>query len=281
MLLAERLDAEIVSVDSMQIYRGMDIGTAKPSLEERQRVRHHMIDLVDPTETFTVARFQRRGREALSDIAERGRTCLIVGGSGLHHRALVDPMTFPPTDDAVRERLEALSAPEAVTRLVEADPRAADHVDLANPRRVVRALEIVELTGVTPSERAKSEEAGRLRDYDSEIEHLAFGFDPGEGLAQRVEERFDSMLEAGFVDEVEALELGPATRTAVGYRQIRKHLRGDATLEEARQAAIEATRSLARRQRTFFRRDPRIRWLPWEDDVAARAAAVIAAIEEA
>jgi tRNA dimethylallyltransferase len=267
--------AEIVSVDSMQVYRRMDIGTAKPSEAERERVRHHMIDVVEPSESYTVAEFQEAAR---SVVAESDAPLLVVGGSGLHFRAVVDPMEFAPTDAEVRTRVEALGHAEARALLLEGDPGAQRHVDLDNPRRVTRALEVLELTGATPSERAESDAARRVREYEPLLPVAAVGVDPGDGLAAIIEARFDRMLEAGLLGEVSdvARDWGVTASQAVGYRELAPVLRGDYDLAEGRRRAIDATRALAKRQRTFFRRDPRVAWL---DRVSPPT--VLAALREA
>jgi tRNA dimethylallyltransferase len=273
--------AEIVSVDSVQVYRGMDIGTAKPSPEARRRVPHHMIDIVDPVDPFSVAEFQVRGRRAIADIQHRGSAVLIVGGSGLHFRSLVDPLDFPPTDPAVREEVERLSLADAVAELLAADRVAGDLVDLANPRRVVRAVEILRITGRTPTERASGPRAEAVRAYRPEVDLAAVGIDPGDRLHGRVVRRLDGMLEAGFLDEVRALRLGPTASTAVGYREMARVVEGAWDLDTARDRAIDATTALARRQRTYHRRDPRIEWLEWHDDPAVLATAAVDRLEEA
>lgn len=267
----------------MQVYRGMDIGTAKPTPEQRERVTHHLLDLADPSEDYSVAAFQREGRRVLDALEARGVTSLVVGGSGLHFRALVDPLEFPPHDPAVRREIEALASAEALAELTTADPDASLHLDAANPRRVARALEVYRLTGLTPSGRAAGAGAAAVREYRSGRAFLAFGLDPGEALGARVEARFDAMLAAGLLDEVARLapSLGRTASQAVGYKQLLPIVRGEMSLEEGRRRAISATRALAGRQRTFFRRDPRIRWLQWHDDPAARLAAVRQALEEA
>ena len=283
MIVAERAGAEIVSVDSVQVYRGMDIGTAKPTAADRSRVPHHLIDVVDPERSFSVAEFQALGRSALTDVAKRGRRAVIVGGSGLHFRSLVDPLVFPPTDDEVRADVEALSPDEARAELLSADPEVAEFVDLDNPRRVIRALEILRLTGVTPSERAATPEAEAIRTYEPEVPVVAVGVDPGGALPQRVQRRFDRMLADGLVDEVSGLRgrLGPTAATAVGYREMMRVVEGEWDLETGRKRSIDATTSLARRQRTYHRRDPRIQWLGWQDDPAALAGEALARLEEA
>ena len=283
MALARRFGAEIVSVDSMQVYRGMDIGTAKPTPQDRAAVPHHLIDIADPASPFSVAEFQRKGRSVLEDAVARGRPVLIVGGSGLHFRALVDPLDFPPSSPPVRKEMEALDNAEAVSRLIAADASAGDHVDLANPRRVSRALEVFALSGETPSSRAATPAAAAVREYRGLWPVVGIGVDPGGSLPGRIRQRFAAMLAAGLFDEVLALapRLGLTAAQGVGYRELLAVVRGDWTLEFATRRAIEATTSLARRQRTFHRRDPRIRWLEWEDDEAAPVAQAATALEEA
>lgn len=281
--IAAEAGAEIVSVDSMQVYRGLDLGTAKPTAEQLARVRHHLIDLADPAAVFSVAEFQRAGREVLAGLAKRRVPALIVGGSGLHFRALVDPLEFPPHDPEVRREVEALAPGQAVAALVAADPSAARWVDLANPRRVARALEVLRLTGLTPSARAAGDPAAAVRAYRPLLPVVAVGLDPGEALRARVEARFDAMLADGLLEEVRRLapSLGPTAAQAVGYKELLPVVRGEATLGEGRSRAVAATWSLAGRQRTFFRRDPRLRWQEWDDDPARRAAAARTVFEEA
>ncbi len=281
--MAEAVGAEIVSVDSMQVYRGLDLGTAKPTPAQQARVRHHLLDLADPATPFSVAEFQRAGREALAGLARGGVPALIVGGSGLHFRALVDPLEFPPHDPEVRREVEALARGEALAALLAADPAAGAVVDVANPRRVARALEVYRLTGLTPAVRAASAAAAAVRAYRPLLPVVAVGADPGDTLRGRVEARFDAMLAAGLLAEVRRLapHLGPTAAQAVGYKELLPVVRGEATLEEGRSRAVAATWGLAGRQRTFFRRDPRIRWQEWDDDPARRAAAARTVFEEA
>jgi tRNA dimethylallyltransferase len=282
MELARRWGGEIVSVDSMQVYRGMDIGTAKPSPADQAEVRHHMIDLVDPDTDYAVAEFQRTGRAAMAAIAARERPVVIVGGSGLYFRSMVDPLRFPPSDPAVRVAIEGMSRSDAVAELLEVDPGAGDHVDLANPRRVSRALEIVRMEGGTPTERAADPEFERVKNYRPEVPFVAVGVDPGDTLRERVERRIDQMLGAGLVAEVAGLadRLGQTASTAVGYRQMLPVAAGTRTVSEGREATVRATMALARKQRTYFGRDPRIRWLAWHPDAAVRYAAADRVIGE-
>lgn len=267
--VALELDAEVISVDSMQVYRGMDVGTAKPTMIERRGVAHHMIDIVDPSDEYSVAEFRRAGRAIIS---RASKPLIISGGSGLHFRSLVDPMTFAPTDPALRSALETKPTEDLVGELLDTDERAGDHVDLQNPRRVVRAVEVLRLTGETPSARAASDEAEAVRRYVPEIEFRAVGVDPGSELDARVDDRLASMRSGGLVEEVRRLQpvLGRTARTAVGYREILMHIDGECSEEEALAEASKNTKKLAKKQRTWFQRDPRIRWIPWSDDAAER-----------
>lgn len=269
--IASRIGAEVISVDSMMVYRGMNVGTAKPTLIERRGVRHHLIDVVEPEAEFSVADFRRIGR-AVIDTATT--PLIITGGSGLHFRALVDPMSFAPTEESVRAILEERSLEDLVADLVSEDPDAGQHVDLANRRRVVRAVEVALLTGETPSQRAASAEADELRRYVPELDFVAVGVDPGSELDDRIDVRLAEMREGGLVEEVERLRgrLGRTARTAVGYREILDRLEGDGDIESAFTEIAANTRRLARRQRTWFQRDPRIRWIPWMDSEADRVA---------
>ena len=267
--IARRLGAEVVSVDSMQVYRGMNIGTAKPTVIERRGVPHHLIDVVEPEEEFSVAEFRRMGRAVM---VEADRPIIITGGSGLHFRALVDPMSFAPTEEDVRGELEQIDRKDLVVELLAADPEAALHVDLANKRRVVRAVEIFRLTGETPSTRAESAEAEELRKYVAEVDFRAIGVDPGGGLEDRIDRRLDQMRSGGLVEEVYGLRgrLGRTARSAVGYRELLDYFAGKVGLDEAFEDIAANTRRLARRQRTWFQRDPRIRWIPWIEDEGER-----------
>ena len=267
----------------MQVYRGMDIGTAKPSPAMRQQVRHHLIDTADPVEDVSVAEFQASGRAVLDDLDRRGATPVICGGSGLHFRALVDPLEFPPSDAKLRGQLDELDALEARNQLESVDPAAGRHVDLDNPRRVVRALEIERLTGLTPSQRAGTPEAAAIRDYSPVRSFVAIGLDPCDRIRQRVEDRFDQMIDDGLLDEVARLQgrLGRLAIQAVGYKELLPVVAGSVSLSDGRAAAIRATMALAKRQRTFFRRDPRINWMPWHPDAKMRLQKAIEYLEEA
>ncbi|MEN8114183.1 MAG: tRNA (adenosine(37)-N6)-dimethylallyltransferase MiaA [Actinomycetota bacterium] len=279
--IADALNAEILSVDSMQVFRGMDIGTAKPDEETRWRFGYHLVDVADPSEDYTVAQFQRAGVEVLDRAEKAGTTIVVAGGSGLHFRSLMDPLEFPPTDDELRSDLEALSSDDLKRQLLSADPDAGTVVDLANPRRVLRAVEIWSLTGDTPTERAATKQADAVRSYKPVRPFVAVGLDPGEDLSDRIEERFDQMLTAGLLDEVNRLaaRMGRTARQAVGYRELLRVVEEGSPLAEARAATIAATTALAKRQRTFFRRDPRIRWIPWHHDAEALATTALEGFE--
>jgi tRNA dimethylallyltransferase len=263
--LARRTGAEVISVDSMQVYRGMDIGTAKPTILERREIRHHMVDVVEPEVDYSVSEFSEKGRRILEGAAI---PLIIAGGSGLHFRSLVDPMSFAPTDPELRPRLDGLPLEDLLVELESVDAGAAKHVDMHNKRRVVRALEVYRLGGGTPTERAQTAEADRLRRYDADYEFRAFGLDPGERSEELIANRLQRMREGGLVDEVTGLahRLGRTARAAVGYREVLDALEGNQTLDHAFDEIARNSRKLARRQRTWFQRDPRVQWIPWCED---------------
>ncbi|HEV7653652.1 MAG TPA: tRNA (adenosine(37)-N6)-dimethylallyltransferase MiaA [Mycobacteriales bacterium] len=255
--LAERLGGEVVNADSMQLYRGMDVGTAKPTAAERRGVPHHLLDVWDVTERASVADYQKLARAAVEDVLGRGRIPFLVGGSGLYVRAVVDQLEFPGTDPALRARLEAELAadgPAALhTRLSEVDPVAAQGILPSNGRRLVRALEVLELTGrpFTATLPAPAEH------FDT----VQIGLDRAD-LDERVEARVERMWAAGLVAEVAALAAsglrdGPTASRALGYQQVLTL--GDTPAAKAE--TVRATRRFVRRQRSWFRRDPRVHWL--------------------
>jgi tRNA dimethylallyltransferase len=270
--VAERLGGEIVSVDSMQIYRGMDIGTAKPDAELRGRVRHHLLDLFPVSHDLTVAEYQALGRAAIDDIVTRGRLPLLVGGSGLYYRAIVDDFEFPPRNDEVRARLEADAervGPGALhDRLRAVDAVAATKIDPANVRRTVRALEVVELTG-----RPFSEGATVWHRYESRYQLKAAGIARERAeLRARIAARVDGMLAAGLIEEVKAVAgegISRTARQALGYRQV---LEADSVNDVGalRSEIVQATVRFARRQESWFNSDKRINWFdPARPDIVA------------
>ncbi|HYT26178.1 MAG TPA: tRNA (adenosine(37)-N6)-dimethylallyltransferase MiaA [Actinomycetota bacterium] len=275
--LAPRLGAEVVSADAMLVYRGMDIGTAKPTPAERAAVPHHLVDVVDPSEEFSVARFQPMARAAIADVLARGRVPLLVGGSGLYFHAVVDEFAFPPTDAAVRGRLEAEAAglaglPALYQRLARCDPAAAARIQPGNLRRVVRALEVIELTG-----KPFSSFRGAMDQPVSRYRLTVLGLDPGpERLRARIADRVAAMAAGGLVDEVRRLAAWPLSRTArqaLGYKEVLDALEQGGAISDALAAVVARTRAYARRQLAWFRRDPRVRWsrLPEGPELAAWA----------
>ncbi|MFF4766126.1 tRNA (adenosine(37)-N6)-dimethylallyltransferase MiaA [Streptomyces sp. NPDC001255] len=261
--LAQRLGGEVVNADSMQLYRGMDIGTAKLTLAERDGVPHHLLDVWDVTRTASVAEYQALARAEIDRLLAAGRVPVLVGGSGLYVRGVVDRMEFPGTDPAVRARLEAEleEAGPAVlhARLARADPEAAAAILSGNGRRIVRALEVIEITGKPFTANLPGREAY----YDT----LQIGVDVARPeLDARIAARVDVMWERGLVAEVRALEAaglreGRTASRALGYQQVLATLAGECGEEEARAETVRATKRFARRQDTWFRRDPRIHWL--------------------
>ena len=263
-VLARSLGAEICSVDSMLVYRGMDIGTAKPTNEQRARVPHHLVDLAEPSERFTVARYQAAGREAIERLRARNVEPLLVGGSGLYFRALADELVFPGEDSTVRAELEAEADAVGIGRLFrrleELDPVAAAKIEPRNVRRVVRALEVTAITGAPFSSFA----AGWER-YDPTRVLVAGIAIQAEVLAARIADRVAAMFAAGWLDEVRGLEergFGAwlTATQAIGYAELVRHLDGRLSLEEAWEGTVRRTKNLARRQMAWFRRDPRVRW---------------------
>ena len=266
--VALSLGGEVVSADSMQIYRGMDIGTAKLTAEERHGVPHHLLDVRDVGEPVTVAEFQGWAREAVSDCRQRGVVPIVVGGSALYLRAVLDEFHFPGTDPDVRARLEAdlevSGAADLHRRLLALDPVAGSAILPGNGRRIVRALEVMELTG--------EPFRARLPEYVYAFSPVVqIGLDvPRDVLDVRIEQRVARMWAAGFVDEVRRLERGGlregrTSSRALGYRQVLGFLAGETDEQTARSETVRLTRRFARRQLTWFRRDPRIHWLPYDD----------------
>ncbi|MGO9876554.1 MAG: tRNA (adenosine(37)-N6)-dimethylallyltransferase MiaA [Acidimicrobiia bacterium] len=260
-------DIELVSLDSMQVYRGLDIGTAKPTSLERAEIVHHLIDVADPSQEWSVQRTQVGARAAIADIEARGKRAMLVGGTGLYVRAVVDDLQIPPTDAALRESLDVAVDDDAglavaYARLTELDPVAAARMEPRNRRRIVRALEVIELTG-----RQFSSFGPGMCDYATpalSVSMLGLDVKPAT-LAVRIAQRFEKMRADGLVDEVRSLaprDLSRTAREAIGYREVLAYLAGDiATLDDALDAAVCRTRRFARRQRKWFGRDPRVEWV--------------------
>jgi tRNA dimethylallyltransferase len=262
--LAEELGGEVINADAMQLYRGMDIGTAKVTEEERRGVPHHLLDVLDVTETASVAAYQRDARATVERLLGQNRVPVVVGGSGLYVRAVLDDLDFPGTDPDIRARLEQelveRGPADLHERLTKLDPVAATAILPSNGRRVVRALEVIELTGRPFS--ATMPRPGPAR-YDT----VQLGLDlPTEELDRRVAERVTVMFERGLVDEVlhlekQGLRVGRTASRALGYQQVLDELDGDHDMAAAAAATAQATRRFVRRQRSWFRRDQRITWL--------------------
>ena len=258
----ERLDlaTEIVAVDAFTVYRGMDLGTAKPDAATRARVPHHLVDVLDPSEELTVVRFRDMAREAIADVHARGAMALLVGGSGLYWRAVVDDLAFPPTDPHVRRAVEerhAGDAGAAHAELAERDPVAAADIGARNLRRLIRALEVIELTG-----RLFSDWDDAWRRYESVYPDLDVALlDPSDDeLRAAIDARARGMLDAGLLDEVRRLREVPRSRTAaaaIGYAEAEAVIEGRAAAEDLAQAIARRTWRYARRQRSWFRADPR------------------------
>jgi len=272
--VAQRISGEIISTDSMQVYRGMDIGTATPTMQERGGVPHHLMDVWPMEHLVTVSEFQTDARAAIDDVLSRDRVPVVVGGSGLFVSAVLDDLNFPGTDEQVRSRweaeLEALGPAALHERLAEVDPAAAAAILPSNGRRIVRALEVIELTG----EPFIAEFPDPVGVYPTVRVGLEI---PRDVLDERIAQRVDAMFAAGFVDEVRALdaaglrEARTASR-ALGYSQVLAMLDGEITEGLAREEIIFATRRFARRQQRWFRRDTRIRWIDYDSATAVEEA---------
>jgi tRNA dimethylallyltransferase len=271
--LAHALDGEVVNADSMQLYQGMDIGTAKLTISERAGVPHHLLDIWPVTQAASVSEYQVLARNAIDDIRLRGRTPILVGGSGLYVRAAIDKLQFPGTDPDLRARLEKeltqLGSAALHARLSVLDPPAAAAILPGNGRRIVRALEVIEMSGRPFS--------ATLPDYESVYPAIQLAVElPRAELDQRIADRVDRMLRLGLVDEVRQLELaglrdGKTASRALGYAEVLRFLAGEWSLGEAAAHTIMATRRFVRRQESWFRRDPRISWLEAGPGLPARA----------
>ncbi len=264
--LAARLPAEVINADSMQLYRGMDVGTAKLTPVERASVTHHLLDVWPVTYPANVAEYQGVARGVVDDLLARGRIPILVGGSGLYVRAVLDRLDFPGTDPDVRARIEAeladLGAPVLHARLALLDPASATAILPTNGRRIVRALEVIEITGGVFT--------ARLPEQDDVYSSVQIGLDvPRAELDARIDARVERMWDSGLVAEVRALigdglREGITASRALGYSQVLRFLGGELTESEAREETKRATRRFARRQDTWFRRDSRVVWLPYD-----------------
>ncbi len=262
--LAQEMGGEIVNADAMQLYRGMDIGTAKVPIGERRAITHHQLDVLDVTQDASVAAYQTHARADLSAIAARGRPAVVVGGSGLYVRALLDEMSFPGTDPDVRAALESRASEQGPgvlhDELTRADPAAAQRIDRANARRIVRALEVIELTGKPYS--------ASLPQHRYHVPAIQVGLQvPREELNMRIAQRAQAMFDDGLLAETQrllqgGLQQGKTASRAVGYAQAIDALQQRCTIAQAVESTTTATRQLASRQIKWFRRDPRITWLP-------------------
>ncbi|MDA9616513.1 tRNA (adenosine(37)-N6)-dimethylallyltransferase MiaA [Alphaproteobacteria bacterium] len=266
--LAREIDGELVGTDSMQAVSGMNIGTAKPTSQELREIRHHMLDVWSIGHRADVVQFRDLAREAITGIATRKKIPIVVGGSVLYVKAILDQFDFPATDPLVRGRYEAMleqDGPEKLHKLLEErDAVTASNILPGNGRRIVRALEVIELTGAPYN--------SRLPDPVEEFPSVRVGLEIDRvSMDARIEQRVDQMLESGLIQEVQELEsLGlrnaPTASRAIGYSQVLEHLSGEITQIHMREKIIYATQKFARRQQRWFRQDPRVRWEPWDGE---------------
>lgn len=263
--LAESIDAEVINADSMQVYRGMDIGTAKITVDERQGIRHHMLDVLDVNQDSTVAWYQSDARAAIDEIHSRGKNVVMVGGTGLYIMAVIDELNFPDTDPMVRHTLnkeaEELGIDAMFERLEKLDPAAALAIDRANLRRIIRALEVIEITGKPFTANLPRQESVRY----PQARQFGLVMDR-EDLSERIDARVNAMFEQGLVAEVEklisaGLLQGRTAQRALGYSQVISYLNNELSLDAAIEETKRATRQYARRQETWFSRDSRIKWI--------------------
>ncbi len=272
--LAQKIDAEIINADSMQVYRGMDIGTAKISSSERQSIPHHMLDVLDVNQDSTVAWYQDEARRIIDEIHSRGKNVVIVGGTGLYIKSVIDELNFPDTDPMVRHTLNKEAEDQGIdamfARLERLDPAAAIAIDRANLRRIIRALEVIEITGKPFTANLPRQESVRYPNAHQ------FGLVMDrEQLSERIDQRVNQMFEAGLVAEVQKLVAagllqGRTAQRALGYSQVLAHLNGELSVEAAIEETKRATRQYARRQETWFSRDSRIKWIsPRQDRLEA------------
>jgi tRNA dimethylallyltransferase len=263
--VARQYGGEIVNADSMQLYRGMDIGTAKLTIAEREGIPHHLLDILEVSEDASVAKYQEEARGAIDEIIGRGKPAILVGGTGLYIKSVIDEMNFPETDPLIRKKLEedgeAIGAAGLYLRLQSLDPEAAAAIEPANTRRIIRALEVIEVTGQPYSANLPSDTSTRYPD----ALHIGLAVNR-DVLAPRIESRVQKMWKLGLVGEVEnlisqgLLKANTAQR-AIGYAQVVSLLAGEISEEQAIEETIVATRQYVRRQETWFKRDQRIQWI--------------------
>jgi tRNA dimethylallyltransferase len=265
MLLAEKIGGEIISVDSMQVYRGLDIGTAKPSTDDRARVPHHLTDVVDLTEEFDAAKFAAMARKTVKEIQLRGHVPVLCGGTGLYFRAFLEGLgAAPPTDRALRTALDATPLADMLRELAERDPKTFETIDRKNPRRVIRAIEVIRVTGKPFSEQRANWQPSTL---DPRPSTPLFGLSRApEHLRRRINERVELMFRRGLVDETRellnhGLSENKTAMQALGYRQVVEHLRGERSLEETIELVKIRTRQFAKRQMTWFKKQPGVNWI--------------------
>lgn len=263
--VARKYNGEIINADSMQLYKGMDIGTAKLTVAERQGIPHHLLDILDVSQDASVASYQGLARAAVDQLRADGKAAVIVGGTGLYIKAIIDEMNFPETDPALRKKLEdeaeLLGTAELYSRLRVLDPEAADAIEPANIRRIIRALEVIEVTGKPYSANLPSDTSLRYPD----ALHIGLSMERT-SLAPRIEARVHRMFDQGLVDEVktlitQGLLFGATAQRAIGYAQVISMINGDISEAQAIEETIVATRQYVRRQETWFKRDQRIQWI--------------------
>jgi len=280
--VAKEIGAEIISADSMQLYKGMDIGTAKLTMAERQGITHHLLDLVDVKTDVTVSWYQELARAKIDELRGAGKSVVVVGGTGLYIKAILDDLNFPETDPEVRMKLnqeaEKIGGDAMHQKLAKLDPAASLAIPKENVRRVIRALEVIEITGKPFTAILPREDSTKYPDA------MQFGLAMDrESLDIRIDNRVAKMWEAGFVDEVEELVNqgileGKTAQAAIGYAQIIRMKHGSMSQEEAIEDTARATRQYARRQETWFSRDLRITWLSATSNLSERKASLLQAI---
>jgi tRNA dimethylallyltransferase len=275
LLLAERLGGEIISVDSMQVYRGLDIGTAKPSPEERARVPHHLIDVADLTEPFDASQFLKLAHRAVADIQTRGRVPILCGGTGLYFKVFLEGLReAPPANAALRATLKATPLPELLRELAERDLVSYERIDRQNPRRIIRAIEVIRLTGKPFSAQRADWQPSTLNPQPS-TRHFGLARTPAD-LLRRIDARVDAMFHRGWVAETEqllqrGLAQNETAMQALGYHQIVEHLRGERSLPETIALIKIRTHQFAKRQMTWFRRQLHLAWIHLEPQSSAEA----------